>query len=52
MSILLWSFVSMLRGKDTLYNVVGCLMFGMAVVMHPIPYREPRAAYARNHRLL
>ena len=31
----------MWRGKDVLYNVLGYLVFGVPIKMHPIVYREP-----------
>ena len=34
----------MLRGRDTLYSVLGSLMCGMAIGKHPIAYPEPQGA--------
>ena len=35
----------MWRGKDVLFNVLGYLVFGVPIKMHPIAYREPWGAY-------
>ena len=32
----------MWRGEDVVYNVLGCLVLGMAIEMPPIAYREPQ----------